>query len=178
MAEGRAIWVYAVAPVVRREWFGAGDGVDCRPVWPVMADGFAAAVSGVSLDGYGPEAIATRAEDPGWLTETARRHQTVIAKIAEQQPVVPMPLATLCPDEASVVAYLTERHGDLSRAIDRAAPGLAGVPCAGSMVPGGETGDGAPGYTRLVHSSRVLLADPRRVRGPGGRVPAGGPDRG
>jgi hypothetical protein len=161
MGEGRAIWVYAVAPVVRREWFGAGDGVGNRPVWPVLANGLAAAVSGVSLDGYGPDAIATRADDPGWLSETARQHQTVIAMISEhQQPVVPMPLATLCADEASVIDFLDERRGELSRAIDRAGPAAARVIWSGSMAPGGETGDGARGQTWLVQSSRALLSDP------------------
>jgi hypothetical protein len=145
MGDARALWIYAVAPVVRREWFGQADGVGARPVWPVMADGMAAAVSGISLDEYGPDAIASRADDPGWLAEIARRQRSVIAKVAAHQPVIPMALATLCDDEASVIAFLTDRHGELARAVDRPARRRADMAWAKNC-----------GDTLVIHSSRAV----------------------
>jgi hypothetical protein len=161
MGDPRALWIYAIAPIVRREWFGQADGVGERPVWPVMAAGIAAAVSGISLDEYGPDAIETRADDPGWLEEIRHRHQSVIAKVADHQPVVPMALVTLCSDEASVAAFLKERHDELARAIDRPARRRADVAWAKIIAPGGESADGACGHTPLTHSSRAVLPDPR-----------------
>lgn len=127
MAEDRGIWIYAVAPTVRREWFGAADGVGGRPVWPVFAAGLAAAVSGVDAAEFGPEAVEARLarldhhEDRAWVSQTARRHHAVIEKIAAHQPVVPMRLGTLCPDEVAVASWLTERHDELAAMLTRSA---------------------------------------------------------
>lgn len=127
MAEDRGIWIYAVAPTVRREWFGAADGVGSRPVWPVYAAGLAAAVSGVDAAEFGPEAVARRLsrldrpEDRMWVSQTAQRHRAVVEKIASHQPIVPMDLGILCPDEAAVASLLAERRDEFASLLTQVA---------------------------------------------------------
>lgn len=78
----RGIWVYAVATCVRREWFGQADGIGGRPVWGVTAipGRLAAAVSGISLGEFGPEAL-NRA-DRARLEWIARAHRDVAGIVA------------------------------------------------------------------------------------------------
>lgn len=153
MAENAGIWVYAVAGAAR--WDDL-TGLAEQPVHSVKAAGLAAAVSTVSLDEFGEEALRAHLEDLAWLEATARMHHQVIEKVAAGGPAVPLRLATVYSSADKVAALLAERHEDFEVALDRVAGRTEwGVKAhaasldTGRIEPGadsapGERGTGAP----------------------------------
>jgi len=129
---GRGVWVYAVAATIRREWFGRADGIGARPVWAItgrggpVAGGLAAAVSGVSLDEFGPEALAARTR----RERAIRAHHHVIGIVSAHLPVVPMPLATVFPDETAVIRMLATRRAEFTATLLNIAAAAAAMGAA------------------------------------------------
>jgi hypothetical protein len=123
LSGGRGIWVYAVAATIRREWFGSADGIGARPVWGITgrggpaAGGLAAAVSGVSLEEFGPAVLHRNLADPDWRDRTALTHWRVADLVAAHLPAVPMQLGAVYPDEAAVVSMLADRRAEFAAAL-------------------------------------------------------------
>lgn len=116
---GEGAWVYAVAREIEPEWLGGVPGVAGCPVRPVARGGLAAAVSTVSMAEFGEQPLRRNLEDLDWLTETAQAHHGVIGAIARHRPVVPLRLATVYHDDASVAAMLAARDGEFGAALAR-----------------------------------------------------------
>jgi hypothetical protein len=118
-ADGRCLWLYAVA---------AGDpqppgdditGVGGGRVRAVRAAGLTAIVEDVSQLEFGAAALRRNLEDLDWLDRTARAHHMVISAAAGRGPVVPMRLATVYSRDESVTGTLRERAADLYEALGR-----------------------------------------------------------
>src|SRR5262249_27137059 len=119
-------------------------------------------------------------EDLDWLEEKARAHHTVIDAVAQQQPLVPMRLATVYHSEAGVTELLTGRSRDFRALLDRIrgrrewgvkAYTAHVAPAGGGRAGGGGAGGGGPGGRRR----RAGLPGPAAAgSGPPGRRPAGG----
>jgi hypothetical protein len=90
-----------------------------EPVRAVAAAGLRAIAGDVPLAEFGEAALRRNLEDLAWLEATARSHHRVIEAAARQAPVVPMRLATVCRDDASVTARLTGRRDDFRAALGR-----------------------------------------------------------
>ncbi len=119
MTEDLAIWAYAVADSIEREWLDGMTGVGGHPVHTAQGAGLAAAVTAVPLDEYGEEPLRHHLEDIAWLEATAVTHHRVIETIARHRRVVPMRLATMYHSDASVAAMLTARRAELTAALGR-----------------------------------------------------------
>lgn len=117
--ETSVVWVYAVAGEIPVDCLGQVTGVAGEPVRTVAAVGLMAAAGDVPLADYGEQALRRNLEDLDWLGATARAHHQVIDTVARQGPVVPMRLATVYRDDASVAAVLTERGRDFRVALER-----------------------------------------------------------
>ena len=171
MAEGRAVWVYAVARRIDDDWLDGATGVDGGPVRAVAAAGLAAAVTAVRLEEFGEEPLRGHLEDLSWLDATARMHHHVIEIIARHGPVVPMRLATIFHDDGSVAGMLAQQRDGFTAALDQvtarmewgvkvyAAPGNA--PAADPAGESGRAGGDAasPGAAYLRRRRQALSAD-------------------
>jgi len=119
MTEAQGIWVYAVAEVVPDGSLGELTGVSGGPVKTLAAAGLTAVAEQVPLAEFGEAALHRNLEDLDWLEEKARAHHAVIDAIAQQQPLVPMRLATVYHGEEGVTGLLTERSRDFRALLDR-----------------------------------------------------------
>jgi len=117
--EPRAVWVYAVAEQFPAACLSQVTGVAGEPVRAIAAAGLTAAAGDVQLAEFGEEALRRNLEDLDWLDSTARAHHEVIDTVGRQAPVVPMRLATVYRDDASVAAVLIERGRDFRTALER-----------------------------------------------------------
>src|SRR5690242_13823335 len=113
-----AVWVYAVAEQIPAASLSGLAGVGGEPVRTVPAAGLTAAAGTVRLAEYGEAALRRNLEDLDWLDATARAHHQVIDAVGRQVPVVPMRLATVYCDDASLEAALAERAGDFRAALE------------------------------------------------------------
>jgi len=119
MTEPQGIWVYAVAEMVLDASLGELTGVSGGPVAALSAAGLAAVTEQVPLAEFGEAALHRNLEDLDWLEEKARAHHEVIDAVAQQQPLVPMRLATVYHSEEGVTELLTGRSRDFRALIDR-----------------------------------------------------------
>ena len=78
-----------------------------------------AVVSTVRLDEFGEQGLRRNLEDLAWLESVARTHDEVIHAVATAAPTAPMRLATICFDDAGVLARLREWYVALMHALDR-----------------------------------------------------------
>jgi hypothetical protein len=86
----------------------------------VVAEGSVAAlVSRVPLAVYGEEPVRARLEDPAWLEEKARAHETVLEGALRAGPVVPFRFLTLYRDEDELRAFLSGRGPELHDVLAR-----------------------------------------------------------
>ncbi|WP_326837476.1 GvpL/GvpF family gas vesicle protein [Amycolatopsis rhabdoformis] len=113
------IWLYAVTRSAAS--LTGLPGVAASPPRVVEGGGLAAVVADVPLRSFGEDALRRNLEDLDWLAAVARAHDAVIATLAEQGPVVPIRLATVYHDDASVSAVLEARAGDFDRTLDHVA---------------------------------------------------------
>lgn len=113
-----AVWVYAVAPDIRQEWIDGVPGVNGLPVRSLPADGLAAAVTDVSLDEFGEDALAERFENIKWLAQVAREHHRIIETLARHVAVVPMRLATVYRAGSHVTEMMVARRDEFERTLE------------------------------------------------------------
>jgi hypothetical protein len=107
-----------------------------------------AVVGSVDAAAFGESSIASMLGDLANIEPIGRAHHEVVATIAEQNPVVPLRLATIYPDDITVGALLAEHHDELTELLDS----LRGTqewgvqvylrPAAGEAVPAGVAGSG------------------------------------
>ncbi|MGW5475750.1 GvpL/GvpF family gas vesicle protein [Streptomyces sp. NPDC004008] len=96
-------------------------GVAGAPVTLVRSGPVAAAVSAVPREGFSETALKAGLENLEWLEATARAHHSVIEALTARTTVLPLRLATVYLDEASVRQMLGEREADLAALLDRLA---------------------------------------------------------
>ena len=116
---GQGRYLYAISrhldPAALVDVPGVGDGrLDV-----LEHRGLSAVVSDVDLEEYGEEGLRRNLERLEWLEEVARRHDQVVHVIAEQGPVAPLRLATICLDDAGVRRRIDEWHAALEQVLDR-----------------------------------------------------------
>src|SRR5690242_4644606 len=119
MTEPQGIWVYGVAETVPDSSIGELTGVSGGHVTTIAAARLIAVAEQVSLAEFGEAALHRNLEDLDWLEEKARAHHGVIYAVAQQQPLVPMRLATVYHSEEGVTELLTGRSRDFRALLDR-----------------------------------------------------------
>ncbi|MFI5611956.1 GvpL/GvpF family gas vesicle protein [Amycolatopsis sp. NPDC051903] len=115
--DATGVWLYAVTRPAGLAEPDAPPGVAGEPPRVVEAGGLAAVVGDVPLTSFGEEALHRNLEDLDWLAAVARAHDTVIANLVDRAPVVPIRLATVYHDDASVRAVLEQRAADFERTL-------------------------------------------------------------
>jgi hypothetical protein len=117
MAEGMALWAYAVirASTPVRPVTGIADG----KVNAVAAGDLAALASSVDLADFGEEALRRNLEHLPWLEAAARTHHRVIAEAAHAGAVVPLRLATVYQTKTGLTDMLVRHGDDFQLAFDR-----------------------------------------------------------
>ncbi|RKN38913.1 GvpL/GvpF family gas vesicle protein [Micromonospora endolithica] len=116
---GTGAWLHGVVREVTPAALAVTAGLDGVPVRVVRAAGLAAVVSGVSLSGYGEEAMRRNLEDLAWLERTARVHHAVVDGLSRAGAVVPARLATVHRDDDHLARVLVERCAELTATLDR-----------------------------------------------------------
>jgi hypothetical protein len=185
MADGTALWVYAITHRLPAERVGGLTGVASSAAQIVDAAGLSAVVSPVDLAEFGEQALRSKLEDLDWLEHTARAHHGVIHAVATLAPVVPMRLATVYRGQAGLTAMMTRRapaiEATLRWLIGRKELGIkvyaargagAGEPAGHSPVQAaaaagpGRPGGAAPGagaaYLRMRRAELSAREDNRR----------------
>lgn len=120
IATDTAWYVYGVVPAnADARAFAHADGVGGRPVELVSARGLSAVVGRVDLDEFGEEPLRRNLEDRGWLEQTVRAHDRVLAGAVGETPLVPLRFGTVFRDEDGVREMLRERRGELHEALER-----------------------------------------------------------
>jgi hypothetical protein len=117
MAEGGAVWLYAVMGPGQGTPEGV-HGVAGETIRPIEGAGLTAVVGSVPASEYGDAALRRHLEDLTWLEATARAHDRVVSALMRHGPTVPLRLATVCLDDARVRAVLEERRADLGAALE------------------------------------------------------------
>ena len=79
----------------------------------------AALVSHVDLDEFGEEPVRERLEDPAWLEEKVRAHETVLDAALASGAVVPFRFLTVYRDESELRSFLETRGDQLRSVLDR-----------------------------------------------------------
>lgn len=92
-------------------------GVSGEPVRLVHRGRLVAAVSSVSLEDYGEEALRRNLEDLQWLDAQARSHHRVISSLMDGGPVLPMRLAILYDNDERVEEMLAETQNEFEAAL-------------------------------------------------------------
>ncbi|MGW4488367.1 GvpL/GvpF family gas vesicle protein [Amycolatopsis sp. NPDC004368] len=118
MTEGTGIWLYGVTRTVEPEALAGATGVAGEVPRAVEAAGLTAVAGTVPLGSFGEEALRRNLEDLDWLAAVARAHDAVVASLVARGPVVPVRLATVYHDDASVREAVCERAGDFERALE------------------------------------------------------------
>jgi hypothetical protein len=108
------VWVYAVTGEVDAEQLCGVTGVAGEPVRAVTEAGLSAVVGTVSDKERGGKPLTRLLVGLTAIETAGRAHHQVIASIAEDNPVLPVRLATVYPDDATIRGLLGERHADLA----------------------------------------------------------------
>ncbi|WP_107983585.1 GvpL/GvpF family gas vesicle protein [Rhodococcus sp. OK519] len=119
MTRDEGVWVYAVTTAGSFPGGITGiRGVAGEELNTVTEGGFTSVVGTVALDTFGEQALRRNLEDLDWLSETARRHDAVVAAICAGGTTVPMRLATVYYDEDRVRTMLRENAAELTDALE------------------------------------------------------------
>ncbi|CAM3051328.1 GvpL/GvpF family gas vesicle protein [Prescottella defluvii] len=120
MTSDDGVWVYAVTSDSPFPGGISGiRGVAGEELRTVTDSGFTAVVGTVRLDTFGEEALRRNLEDLDWLSETARRHDAVVASICAGGATVPLRLATVYFDADRVRTMLRDNAEQLGEALER-----------------------------------------------------------
>jgi hypothetical protein len=110
----KVVWVYAVTTEVDTEQLSGVTGVAGEPVRAVTEEGLSAVVGTVSDKDHGGKPLASLLVGLTAIETAGRAHHQVIANLAEEKPVLPVRLATVYPDDATIRRLLAERHSELA----------------------------------------------------------------
>jgi len=111
------VWVYAVTTDVDTGQLSGVTGVGGEPVRAVTEAGLSAVVGTVTDKDHGKP--LTRLLVGLTAIETAgRAHHQVIASLAEDNPVLPVRLATVYPDDATIRGLLAGRRAELAAMVE------------------------------------------------------------
>jgi hypothetical protein len=108
------VWVYAVTTEVDAGQLSGVTGVAGEPVRAVTEAGLSAVVGTVSDKDHGGKPLTRLLVGLTAIETAGRAHHQVIASLAEDNPVLPVRLATVYPDDATISSLLGERHADLA----------------------------------------------------------------
>jgi Gas vesicle synthesis protein GvpL/GvpF len=117
--DASAIWVYALAECGAGATPAGLAGVAGAQVRLAAVGGLTAVVSDVSLEEFGEEALRRNLEDLAWLEAVARAHHGVIEAAARRFTLLPMRLAIVYSDEASMRAAITADADWFCSALER-----------------------------------------------------------
>ncbi|MDT7709724.1 MAG: hypothetical protein QOG20_5331 [Pseudonocardiales bacterium] len=116
-----AVYLYAVSDLAltAADGVSALRGVDGSTVRIIADAGLVAVVSSVAPSQYNEESLRQSLQDPGWLEETARAHDTVVASLARTHTIAPVRMATVYRSDDNVRTLLRERSAVFGAALDR-----------------------------------------------------------
>jgi len=113
-AAHKVVWVYAVAADLDPDQLSGLTGVGGERVRVVTAADLSAVVGTVDAAAFGEDSLRDLLTDVDSIQTLGRAHHQVVASIASDGPVVPLRLATVYPDDATVRALLAEHRTDLA----------------------------------------------------------------
>lgn len=111
-------YLYAITRAVPRDAFAGVRGIGGSPVRAVPGHGLSGVVSSVDLTEFGEAPLRENLERLDWLERVAREHDAVIRAVGRQVAVLPLRLATVCRDDASVADRLAAQQDTASAALD------------------------------------------------------------
>lgn len=114
----RVIWVYGVTDSLRPGQIAGLRGVGGERVRALTAAGLTAVVGSVDGRTFGEHALATLLADLTRIEQIGRVHHQVIARIAAAGPVLPLRLASICPDDGTVRRLLEQRSAEFAVLLD------------------------------------------------------------
>lgn len=112
--EHQVIWVYAIAARPDPDHLERLTGVGGEEVRTVAQAGLHAVVGSVDAATFGEDRLPSVLADLSNIELIGRVHHEVIESVAADSPVVPLRLATIYPDDATVAALLTDHHDRLT----------------------------------------------------------------
>lgn len=108
------VWVYAVTADVDAEQLSGVTGVAGEPVRALTESGLSAVVGTVSDNTHRNKPLTNLLVGLTAIETAGRAHHEVIASLAEDNPVLPVRLATVYPDDATIRRLLAQRHAELA----------------------------------------------------------------
>jgi hypothetical protein len=112
------VWVYAVTMDLNPARLSGLRGVAGEQVRALTESGLSAVVGSLDSAGTGGRPLSSLLVGLTAIETTGRAHHQVIADLASDHPVVPVRLATVYPDEATIRELLAERHAELIVLLD------------------------------------------------------------
>lgn len=112
------VWVYAVTTEVEPEQLSGVTGVAGEPVRAVTEAGLSAVVGTVGDTGHGDRPLTRLLVGLTAIETAGRAHHQVIASLAEDNPVLPVRLATVYPDDGTIRRQLAERRAELAVVVE------------------------------------------------------------
>ncbi len=110
----QVVWVYGVTDSLRPGQIAGLTGVGGERVRALTAAGLTAVVGSVDAPTFGEHALATLLADLTRIELIGRVHHQVITSIAAAGPVLPLRLATICPDDGTVRRLLEQRSAEFA----------------------------------------------------------------
>jgi hypothetical protein len=114
-------YVYAVCRPFEAALQAQLAGVANRPPTALHHEGLVAVVSSVPADEFDEGPLRARLEDQEWLTATARAHEQVIDAVTTVTTPLPLPFATVLPDDSAVRVLLETHAAEIRAVLDRLA---------------------------------------------------------
>jgi Gas vesicle synthesis protein GvpL/GvpF len=92
-------------------------GIAGAPVTLLPLDGFAALVSELDAEAYGPAVWEAHAQDPRWLEQVAREHHDVLQAMVQHTDVLPLRLPGIHASTSSLERVLRDQQAELGEAL-------------------------------------------------------------
>lgn len=108
---GTGTYMYAITRPLPESAFAEVPGMLGSPVRVVSDRGLACVVSTVDLADFGEQELRANLEDLTWVERVSRAHDDVVRSVAALGTTAPLPLATVCNDDASVQQRLRRLGG-------------------------------------------------------------------
>lgn len=157
-------YVYAVCRPFEAALQAQLAGVAGSPPTAVHHEGLVAVVSTVPAEEFAEEPLRDRLEDRSWLTATARAHEQVIDALTTVTTPLPLPFASVLPDDSAVRVLLETHAAEIRAVLDR----LAGrVEWSVRVYAGAERDTGRAGhFAARLHEELRAAAEDARLRPP------------